>query len=59
MCNQCEELMINGTKCHETGCPDAWKDRKVECKFCGSEFVRDEKFQKCCGYECEMAYAGY
>ena len=22
-CNQCEEVMINGVRCHETGCPNA------------------------------------
>ena len=26
MCQQCETVHINGVKCHEQGCPDAWMD---------------------------------
>lgn len=29
-CSQCEALVINGTPCHERGCPNS---RKVEGKF--------------------------
>lgn len=41
-CNQCQMLSINGTPCHETGCPNEgkrWEDgewvRYVECFECG------------------------
>ena len=26
ICDSCEVLVINNVICHETGCPDAWKD---------------------------------
>lgn len=25
-CNSCSPCRINGVLCHETGCPDAWRD---------------------------------
>ncbi len=25
-CDGCDPCMINGIFCHETGCPDAWRD---------------------------------
>lgn len=43
-CNQCEMLSINGTPCHETGCPNSRKDwdehrqewiQYVDCFECG------------------------
>ena len=52
MCTSCEALNINGTNCHETGCPDAWKDNKIECNYCGSKFIPDEKYQDCCSEDC-------
>jgi hypothetical protein len=27
-CSQCEAMVINGVACHETGCPNAKKNRK-------------------------------
>ncbi len=45
-CDQCSAAMINGTFCHEHGCPNAKKtwvpDREqwvrfVECHECGAE----------------------
>ncbi len=56
MCESCEVLYINGVKCHETGCPDQWKDYNKECKWCGSKFVPEEKQQECCSIECQQAY---
>lgn len=58
MCDQCDAVMINGVKCHEAGCPDAWRDRQVECLFCGSEFIRDDKYQKLCDESCADGYYG-
>jgi hypothetical protein len=34
-CDQCEALRINGVYCHETGCPNAWKQAKGYCDNCG------------------------
>jgi hypothetical protein len=25
-CDGCSPAMVNGTLCHERGCPDAWRD---------------------------------
>jgi len=47
-CDQCEVLMINGVRTHEVGCPVAWKEYKIECDWCGTEFLRDTKYQVCC-----------
>ena len=59
MCDQCEVLYINGIKTHEIGCPEAWKDYTRECKWCGSEFTPEEKYQDCCCEDCAEAYYGY
>jgi hypothetical protein len=59
MCESCEALNINGIKCHETGCPDAWKDKYIECKECGTLFQPEEKYQVCCSVSCHCAYNGY
>jgi len=48
MCTQCEELMINGLRCHETGCPEAWKTRKVECFECGFLFLPMIRGERIC-----------
>lgn len=41
-CDQCEEMMINGVRCHETGCPNAWKGRPIECFECGCDYIPKE-----------------
>lgn len=55
-CNSCEVLYINGIKTHEIGCPDSWKDYPTECKWCGQEFIPEEKHQECCSSECTENY---
>lgn len=57
-CPDCEALMIDGVYCHELGCPSAWKDKKIECKNCGTIFTPDEKHQKFCSQECYWSYWG-
>lgn len=57
-CNQCEVLFINGVKCHELGCPDAWKDEVRECKWCGGKFKPKERHQQLCSNDCPIAYYG-
>jgi len=55
-CNSCEILYINGLKCHEHGCPDAWKDYSRECNWCGSQFKPEGESQDCCSHSCFVAY---
>lgn len=55
-CHSCELIRINGIVCHETGCPDAWKDYTRECKWCGTKFKPEERHQECCGHSCYVAY---
>lgn len=58
MCDQCEVLMIQGVKCHETGCPVAWQDYTKECEWCGTEFKPEERNQNACDASCAEAYYG-
>ena len=55
-CPSCSLIRINGVICHEIGCPDAWRDRKRECKWCGTEFVPEERHQSTCSEECYQSY---
>ena len=56
-CDGCEALVIQGVACHETGCPEAWREPR-ECKECGSWFVPEERGQTCCDHSCHVAYSG-
>ena len=58
MCDACEALMINGVLCHETGCPDAWRDQKRECRECRYEFVPEDRYQVYCSEECAACFHG-
>ena len=57
-CQSCEVLMINGLRCHEHGCPDAWGEETRECKWCGQQFKPKEKWQDCCDEYCAAEYHG-
>jgi hypothetical protein len=35
-CSQCDAVCVNGTPCHETGCPN----QTFECKGCNAEVSR-------------------
>jgi hypothetical protein len=59
MCKSCEVLYINGVKCHETGCPDAWHDDLRECKWCGGQFRPDDQYQRYCDNDCYRADCDY
>ena len=59
MCESCQMLNINGINCHESGCPDAWRDYKRECDWCGTEFEPEEDYHNCCSAECYQTYVGY
>lgn len=58
MCNSCAILYVNGIRCHETGCPEAFRDTLVECRWCGSAFVPEEKGQLYCSDSCYGADNG-
>lgn len=47
-CDDCSPSVINGTLCHEMGCPSAWKDYTKECRECGCDFSPDSKFATIC-----------
>ena len=56
-CDQCEMVSINGVACHETGCPNryreynpetkSWEDT-FECGECGQTFTDRDKRDECC-----------
>ena len=52
MCKSCEVLYINGLKCHETGCPELYKDELRDCLFCGTKFTPEFKKQVYCSVKC-------
>ena len=58
-CDSCEVLVINGLRCHETGCPDSWRDETRQCRWCGSAFEPIERDQRECDESCHCAYHGY
>ena len=39
-CSQCEVLVIQGTACHETGCPN----QQYECKGCNAVVERGVRY---------------
>lgn len=47
-CDGCQIAYINGVRCHEHGCPEAWKDKPVECFECGCDFLPTERGQRIC-----------
>jgi hypothetical protein len=56
-CQSCEVLTINGRRCHETGCPDAWRDRPVSCEWCGCAIIDPESPRtRFCDESCAESY---
>lgn len=47
-CDGCQPSMINGKLCHELGCPDSWRDYTAECRECGCDFYRSERYSSIC-----------
>ena len=47
-CDGCAPSRINGVLCHESGCPDAWRDYTKACFYCGCEFLRSDRHQTIC-----------
>ncbi len=56
LCDSCDAVFINGHKCHEHGCPDAWKEYKRKCPCCDKMFKPKEKNQICCTKRCTKEY---
>lgn len=42
-CDGCNPSVINGTLCHESGCPDSWRDYTRDCLECGNEFYPNSR----------------
>ena len=57
-CDQCQIVYINGMRCHEIGCPEAWKDYIIDCPECGTSFVPEEKEQTFCCEDCWRSHSG-
>jgi hypothetical protein len=47
-CDSCDVLVINNIVCHETGCPDSWRDKKKVCFTCGFDFKPEDRYQSNC-----------
>jgi len=47
-CPACEVSMINGVRCHEHGCPEAWRDSIKTCRECGCDFKPENSEQCLC-----------
>lgn len=56
-CTACAIMVINGVACHETGCPEAWKDSRPECPWCGQTFRPAERWQRFCCDDCHISYS--
>ena len=47
-CDGCSPATINGVLCHETGCPEAWRDHPRDCFECGCEFYPESRDHSIC-----------
>jgi len=56
MCDSCEAVMINHVHCHEHSCPESWKGKKLECTWCGCEFLPEIQGQLFCSHQCGDGY---
>jgi len=57
-CDACQLVRINGVVCHETGCPEAWRDKRPPCKWCCFTFQPRHPRQTTCSASCYRAYYG-
>lgn len=48
ICDACHVMYVNGIKCHEAGCPEAWRDYDRECFECGHSFRPTDRHQALC-----------
>lgn len=47
-CDGCSPSVINGIFCHESGCPDSWRDKIIDCWECGCEFIPHSRYNTIC-----------
>lgn len=47
-CDGCSPSMINGHLYHESGCPNAWQDQKVDCCECDYSFYPESQGEQFC-----------
>ena len=47
-CDGCNPARINGVLCHESGCPEAWRDATRECFECGCDFSPVGRYDRIC-----------
>jgi hypothetical protein len=57
-CDSCEIVYIQGVRCHETGCPQAYTDETRECANCGTDFSPEHNHQSTCDHTCWVMYSG-
>ena len=62
-CNSCHPLGVAAGGLavdilHEVGCPDAWRDYSIPCKWCGTYFYPTNRNQVCCDSDCARQYQG-
>ena len=50
-CGSCQEVSINGVRCHEHGCPEALRFR---CTECGTVHQNIGAAYECCGEPIEQ-----
>lgn len=47
-CDGCSPSMINKVLCHESGCPERWRDMERDCFQCGEEFMPGDRTDSIC-----------
>jgi len=57
-CDGCSPVSINSVLCHESGCPDAWRDQVRTCPNCGVDFHPADRHQLFCHDLCAADYYG-
>ena len=55
-CDNYQIAFVNGIKCHEPNCLDAWQDYLKDCAWGGSEFQAEHPEQTFCDVECQESY---
>lgn len=55
-CDQCQVASIQGVKCHELGCPEAWRDELRTCPWCGTDFTPCHRDHRFCNMTCSRDY---
>ena len=54
-CDGCMVNTVNGVRCHEHGCPSAWREEVRECLWCGTAFVPESPLERFCSADCAQS----